>query len=71
MSSRHMTAGLLNAPDQKEALSRAYAYAVATRAGYMTAVYSADRNGVDLRIQAGGARANNGYRERASEGAGE
>jgi hypothetical protein len=45
---------LLTVPDQKEALSRAYAHAVAARAGYITAVYAEDRDGVDLRIQAGG-----------------
>ena len=35
-------------------MSRAYAYAVAAGAGYVTADYSLDRDGVDLRIQAGG-----------------
>ena len=45
---------LLTVPDQKEALSRVYAHAVAARAGYITAVYDVDRDGVDLRIQAGG-----------------
>ena len=29
---------LLTGPDQEEALSRAYAYAVAARAGYVTAI---------------------------------
>jgi hypothetical protein len=33
----------------------AYAHAVAARAGYITAVYDLDRDGIDLRIQAGGA----------------
>ena len=33
----------------------AYAHAVAARAGYLTAVYDLDRDGIDLRIQAGGA----------------
>ena len=33
----------------------AYAHAVAARAGYATAVYDLDRDGIDLRIQAGGA----------------
>ena len=33
---------------------RAYAQAVAARAGYLTSVYDFDRDGVDLRIQAGG-----------------
>ena len=42
-------------PDQEEALSRVYARAVAARAGYVTADYDMDRDGVDLRIQAGGA----------------
>ena len=49
-----MNDSLLSIPDQKEALSRAYAHAVAARAGYITAVYAEDRDGVDLRIQAGG-----------------
>ena len=49
-----MTGALLTVPDQEEALSRAYAHAVAARAGYVTAVYDMDRDGVDLRIQAGG-----------------
>ena len=31
-----MTDTLLTAPDREEALSRAYAYAVAARAGYVT-----------------------------------
>ena len=46
---------LLTTNDQKERLSMAYAHAVAARAGYTTAVYDLDRNGIDLRIQAGGA----------------
>ena len=46
---------LLTGPDQEEALSRAYAYAVTARAGYVTAVPELDRDGVDLRIHAGGA----------------
>lgn len=45
---------LLTEADRKEALSRVYAHAVAARAGYITAVYDQDRDGVDLRIQAGG-----------------
>ena len=40
--------------DQKEMLSRAYVQAVAARAGYVTADYSLDRDGVDIKIQAGG-----------------
>ena len=46
---------LLTARDEEERLSMAYAHAVAARAGYTTAVYDLDRNGVDLRIQAEGA----------------
>lgn len=49
-----MTDVLLTEGDRKEALSRVYAHAVAARAGYTTAVYDQDRDGVDLRIQAGG-----------------
>ena len=45
---------LLTVPDQEEALSRAYAHAIAAGAGYITADYDLDRDGVDLRIQAGG-----------------
>ena len=45
----------LTVPDQKEALSRAYVRAVAARAGFATADPDFDRDGVDLRIQAGGA----------------
>ena len=50
-----MNSALLTFPDREEALSRAYAHAVAARAGYVTAVYDNDRDGIDLRIQAGGA----------------
>lgn len=46
---------LLTIPDQEERLSMAYAHAVAARAGYTTAIYDLDRDGIDLRIQAGGA----------------
>ena len=46
---------MLTYPDREEALSRVYAHAVAARAGYVTAVYDIDRDGIDLRIQAGGA----------------
>ena len=49
-----MTDSLLTDPDREEALSRAYAHAVAAQAGYVTAVYEQDRDGVDMRIQAGG-----------------
>ena len=45
---------LLTTNDQAERLSMAYAHAVAARAGYVTAVYDLDRDGIDLRIQAGG-----------------
>lgn len=45
---------LLTVPDQEEALSRVYAHAIAAGAGYITADYDLDRDGVDLRIQAGG-----------------
>lgn len=54
MTSRFMGDALLTEGDRKEALSRAYAYAVAARAGYVTAMYDQDRDGVDLRIQTGG-----------------
>lgn len=50
-----MSDNLLTTPDRQEALSRAYAQAVAAQAGYVTAVYEPDRDGIDLRIQAGGA----------------
>ena len=50
-----MTDGLLTIPDQKEALSLAYAKALAARAGYLTSEPEPDRDSVDLRIQAGGA----------------
>lgn len=49
-----MSDNLLTTPDRQEALSRAYAHAVASRAGYITAVYEVDRDGIDLRIQSGG-----------------
>lgn len=44
---------LLTIPDQEELLSKAYAHAVAAHAGYVTAVYERDRDGVDMRILAG------------------
>ena len=50
-----MTDALLGPRDIEERLSMAYAHAVAARAGYVTAVYDLDRDGIDLRIQAGGA----------------
>ena len=45
---------LLSNPDTKEALSRVYATAVATRGGYSTSTPWPDRDSVDLRIAAGG-----------------
>lgn len=50
-----MTDNLLTISDRQEALSRVYAHAVAARAGYVTDMYGADRDGVDLLIRAGGA----------------
>ena len=44
---------LLTTNDQKERLSMVYVLAIVARAGYTTAVDDLDRNGVDLRIQAG------------------
>ena len=49
-----MADSLLSEQDREEGLSLAYAYTVTKRAGYATAVYEPDRDGVDLRIQAGG-----------------
>ena len=49
-----MTDSLLTLADIEEALSRIYVQAVATRAGYVTADYSLDRDGIDFLIQAGG-----------------
>ena len=46
---------LLSPQDKEEALSRVYARAVAAAAGYLTAEPDFDRDGVDLRIHAGGA----------------
>jgi hypothetical protein len=46
---------LLTIQDREEALSRVYARAVAAGAGYATADCDFDRDGVDLRIHAGGA----------------
>ena len=46
---------LLTEADKKEELSRVYARAVAAVAGYVTQVPDYDRDGVDLRISAGGA----------------
>ena len=49
-----MNDALLTSEDRAEALSRAYAQAVAASAGYTTSEMSMDRDGVDLRIHAGG-----------------
>ena len=49
-----MSDSLLTTRDQEELLSIAYAHAVSARAGYATAVYDKDRDGIDMRIQAGG-----------------
>jgi len=45
---------LLSTSDQKEALSRAYIYAIAAGAGYLVATQDFDRDGIDLMINAGG-----------------
>ena len=50
-----MSDALLGSQDREEALSRVYARAVAAVAGYLTAEPDFDRDGVDLRIHAGGA----------------
>lgn len=50
-----MTDRLLTRADQKAAMSVVYAKAVAARAGYVTSIPDLDREGVDLRIDAGGA----------------
>ena len=49
-----MSDSLLSDEDQKEALSRVYARAIAARAGYSTSDPDFDRDSVDVRIQAGG-----------------
>ena len=49
-----MTDTLLKTADRKEALSRVYARAVAAAAGYAVGECDFDRDGVDLRIHAGG-----------------
>lgn len=48
------TTALLSAADRKEGLSLVYVKALAARAGFSTAVSQHDRDGVDLRIMAGG-----------------
>ena len=49
-----MADALLTNQDREEALSRAYVRAVAAYAGYATSECDFDRDGVDLRIHAGG-----------------
>lgn len=49
-----MTDALLTSTDREEALSKAYALAVAAGAGYVTAEQDFDRDGVDIQIRAGG-----------------
>ena len=46
-----MTDSLLTSTDIEEELSRAYVQAVAARAGYTTAHYSKDRDGIDMLIR--------------------
>ena len=50
-----VTDALMTDANQKEALSRVYAKAIAAHAGYDALEYDLDRDGIDLRIQAGGA----------------
>ena len=50
-----MTDALLSVQDREEALSRVYMRAVAAYAGYTTSDNDFDRDGVDLRVHAGGA----------------
>lgn len=50
-----MSDALLTSTDQEEALSRAYAAAVAAGAGYVTAVPDLDRDSIDVCFSAGGA----------------
>ena len=45
---------LLSVRDREEALSRAYVRAVAGFAGYVVSEADFDRDGIDLRIHAGG-----------------
>lgn len=49
-----MRDSLLSVQDQEEAMSKVYALAVAAKAGYTTAISDFDRDGVDIRVQAGG-----------------
>lgn len=46
---------LLTSNDREEAMSRAYAYAVAARAGYAVTHADFDWDGIDMEIKAGGA----------------
>ncbi|MGW1420546.1 DUF4365 domain-containing protein [Bradyrhizobium manausense] len=50
-----MTDSLLSSQDRQEALSRAYAHAIAAAAGYTTYAPDLDRDSVDLGFSAGGA----------------
>ena len=47
---------LLPSEGREEALSKAYAHAVAAAAGYTTAIYDYDRSATDLLVQGGGRR---------------
>jgi hypothetical protein len=49
-----MSDALLSSPDREEALSRAYATAVAAGAGYLTYKPDLDRDSVDTGFWAGG-----------------
>ena len=49
-----MINALLSKPDQMEALSKAYVFAVGTRAGYTVDFPTQDRDGIDSCIRAGG-----------------
>ena len=52
-----MPTPLLSQQDIEERLSQRYVEAVAARAGFTTSRPDLDRNGIDLQIEAGGARA--------------
>jgi len=49
-----MSDAILASTDREEALSRAYAAAIAASAGYTIAVQDFDRDGVDIQLRAGG-----------------
>src|SRR5437773_330638 len=49
-----MSDALLTSPDREEALSRAYASAIAAGAGYLTYQPDFDRDSVDIGFSAGG-----------------